>query len=94
MDSFAKVYTPTVFLIAVLTAVIPPLFVGGDWLDWLYKGLTLLVIACPCALVISTPVTIVSGLATAARRGILIKGGVYLEKAEACRVLPLIKPVL
>ncbi len=94
VDSFAKVYTPTVFLIAVLTAVIPPLFVGGDWLDWLYKGLTLLVIACPCALVISTPVTIVSGLATAARRGILIKGGVYLEKAEACRVLPLIKPVL
>ncbi len=83
VDSFAKVYTPTVFLIAVLTAVIPPLFVGGDWLDWLYKGLTLLVIACPCALVISTPVTIVSGLATAARRGILIKGGVYLEKGRS-----------
>lgn len=82
VDSFAKVYTPTVFVIAVLTALIPPLFMGGEWLDWIYKGLTILVIACPCALVISTPVTIVSGLATAARRGILIKGGVYLEKGR------------
>lgn len=81
-------------MIAVLTALIPPLFMGGEWLDWIYKGLTILVIACPCALVISTPVTIVSGLATAARRGILIKGGVYLEKAEHCRASPLIRQAL
>lgn len=82
VDSFAKIYTPTVFVIAILVGLIPPLFLHGDWLSWIYKGLTILVIACPCALVISTPVTIVSGLATAARRGILIKGGVYLEKGR------------
>lgn len=82
VDSFAKIYTPTVFVIAILVVLIPPLFYGASWMDWIYKGLTILVIACPCALVISTPVTIVSGLATAARRGILIKGGVYLEKGR------------
>ena len=79
VDRFSQIYTPTVFAIAVLTAVLPPLFFGGAWLDWIYKALVLLVIACPCALVISTPVTLVSGLAAAARMGILVKGGVYLE---------------
>ena len=62
----------------MMIAVLPPLLLGGGWHDWVYKALVLLVIACPCALVISTPVTIVSGLAAAAHQGILIKGGIYL----------------
>ncbi len=86
VDSFAKIYTPLVFLIALATAVIPPLVMGADWYGWIYKGLTLLVIACPCALVISTPVTIVTGLANAAKRGILVKGGVYLEKGRNLQI--------
>ena len=79
VDQFSSIYTPVVILIAVFTALLPPLLLDGAWLDWLYRALVLLVIACPCALVISTPVTIVSGLAAAARGGILIKGGVFLE---------------
>ncbi|MDH4567827.1 heavy metal translocating P-type ATPase [Pseudomonas sp. BN414] len=79
VDRFSSIYTPVVILIAVLTALLPPLLFDSAWLDWLYRALVLLVIACPCALVISTPVTIVSGLAAAARGGILIKGGVFLE---------------
>ncbi|WP_454766359.1 heavy metal translocating P-type ATPase [Cupriavidus campinensis] len=82
VDQFARIYTPVVFALAVGVAVVPPLFLDGAWLGWIYKALVLLVIACPCALVISTPVTIVSGLAAAARRGILIKGGVYLEQGR------------
>ena len=84
VDQFAKIYTPTVFVIALLAACIPPLAFGYTWFDSIYKALVLLVIACPCALVISTPVTIVSALAAAARKGILIKGGVYLE--EGCKL--------
>jgi Cd2+/Zn2+-exporting ATPase len=80
VDNFARIYTPTVFVLALLVAILPPLVVGGDWHNWIYKALVLLVIACPCALVISTPVSIVSGLTAAARHGILIKGGVYLEE--------------
>ncbi|PIM54020.1 heavy metal translocating P-type ATPase [Roseateles chitinivorans] len=87
IDRFARVYTPAVVLVAVALAVLPPLLGLGAWSDWIYKGLVLLVIACPCALVISTPVTVVSGLAAAARRGILIKGGLYLERARQLKTL-------
>jgi Cd2+/Zn2+-exporting ATPase len=80
VDQFAKIYTPAVFAFALAIALVPPLLLSGDWHDWVYRALVLLVIACPCALVISTPITIVSGLAAAARHGILIKGGVYLEE--------------
>lgn len=82
VDQFARVYTPAVFALALAVAVLPPLVAGAGWIDWIYRALVLLVIACPCALVISTPVTIVSGLAAAARHGILIKGGVYLEEGR------------
>jgi len=91
VDQFARVYTPAVFAVALAVAVIPPLAFGGTWLEWVYKSLVLLVIACPCALVISTPVTIVSGLASAARHGILIKGGVYLEEGRKLTWLALDK---
>ncbi|ABA77108.1 MULTISPECIES: heavy metal translocating P-type ATPase [Pseudomonas] len=79
VDQFSKIYTPVVFVLALAVAIIPPLFMAAAWFDWIYRALVLLVVACPCALVISTPVTIVSGLAAAARKGILVKGGVYLE---------------
>lgn len=91
VDQFAKIYTPSIFAIALLVATLPPLLNGASWLDWVYKALVLLVIACPCALVISTPVTIVSGLAAAARKGILIKGGVYLEEGHQLTTLALDK---
>jgi Cd2+/Zn2+-exporting ATPase len=82
VDRFAAVYTPTVFVIALVVALLGPWLLDWTWMQSIYKALVLLVIACPCALVISTPVTIVSGLAAAARRGILIKGGIYLEGAR------------
>ena len=91
VDQFAKVYTPVVFAIALAVAILPSLLLGAAWFDWVYKALVLLVIACPCALVISTPVTIVSGLAAAARLGILIKGGVYLEEGRKLKWLALDK---
>lgn len=91
VDQFSKIYTPAVFVLAVAVAVIPPLFMGAAWFDWIYRALVLLVVACPCALVISTPVTIVSGLAAAARKGILIKGGVYLEGGHKLDYLALDK---
>ncbi|WP_051709838.1 heavy metal translocating P-type ATPase [Andreprevotia chitinilytica] len=91
VDQFARIYTPVVFVIALLVAFVPPLLMSGSWQEWAYKALVLLVIACPCALVISTPVTIVSGLAAAARRGILIKGGVYLEEGRKLTWLALDK---
>jgi len=91
VDRFAAIYTPVVFVVAILVAVLPPVFAGGEWMDWIYKALVLLVIACPCALVISTPVTVVSGLARAARAGILVKGGVYLEQGAKLRCIALDK---
>lgn len=91
VDKFAAVYTPAVFVLALAVAIGAPLAAGWGWMDAIYKALVLLVIACPCALVISTPVTVVSGLSAAARRGILIKGGVYLEQARKLSVLGLDK---
>ena len=82
VDRFAAVYTPAVFAFSLGVALLGPWLAGWTWLVAIYKALVILVIACPCALVISTPVTVVSGLASAARRGILIKGGVYLEEAR------------
>lgn len=91
VDSFAKIYTPIVFIVALGIAVFPPLLFGLAWMPWIYKALVLLVIACPCALVVSTPVTVVSGLAAAAKAGILIKGGVYLEEGRKLKSLALDK---
>jgi len=91
VDRFAAIYTPAVFAIAVAVAIGMPLLMDVTWVDALYKALVLLVIACPCALVISTPVTVVSGLAAGARRGILIKGGTYLEDARLLKAVALDK---
>jgi len=91
VDQFARYYIPAVVAVAALVAIVPPLLLGAAFYPWLYKALVLLVIACPCALVISTPVTIVSGLAAAARHGILIKGGVYLEQGRRIKALALDK---
>ncbi len=79
VEKFAAVYTPAVMIVALLMLLIPPLVFGGNWSEWLYRSLVLLVIACPCALVISTPVSVVAALASAARNGVLIKGGVFIE---------------
>jgi Zn2+/Cd2+-exporting ATPase len=87
VDRFARWYTPAVVLLAVGFVAVPTLAFGEPFQPWLYKALVLLVIACPCALVISTPVTIVSGLAAAAKLGLLVKGGVYLEQARNLRVI-------
>ncbi len=91
VDRFARVYTPIVFVFAIGVALVPPFLFGEPWYDWTYRALVLLVIACPCALVISTPVTVVSGLAAAARRGILIKGGLYLEQGRLLKSVALDK---
>jgi Cd2+/Zn2+-exporting ATPase len=91
VDRFARIYTPAVVLLALAIAIVPALAGLGGWHDWAYKALVLLVIACPCALVISTPVSIVSGLAAAARHGVLIKGGAYLEQGRRLRWLALDK---
>ncbi len=87
IDRFARIYTPAVLVLAALIAALPPLLFGQDFADWFYRALVLLVIACPCALVISTPVAIVSGLARGARAGVLIKGGLHLENIGHLRAL-------
>lgn len=91
VDQFARYYTPAVFLVAILAALIPPLFLGGIWADSVYTALVILVIGCPCALVISTPVSIVSGMAAATRYGILVKGGTFLEQGRLLKWLALDK---
>jgi Cd2+/Zn2+-exporting ATPase len=91
VDNFSRIYTPVVFALALVVALVPPLAGFGAWFDWIYRALVLLVVACPCALVISTPVTIVSALAAAARKGILVKGGVYLEGGHKLDYLALDK---
>ena len=88
---FARVYTPIVTLLAVFVMLVPPLVAGASFLEWFVRGITLLVIACPCALVIATPVTVVSALTSAARNGVLIKGGEYVEALGAVRALAIDK---
>jgi Cd2+/Zn2+-exporting ATPase len=87
VDRFAAVYTPAVFAVAVLVALLPPLLFHQAWAFWIYRSLVLLVISCPCALVIATPVSIVSGLTALARRGVLVKGGIHLESVGKLRAL-------
>ncbi len=91
VETFARYYTPAMMFTAIGLAILPPLLAGTQWVPWLYRGLVILVISCPCALVISTPVSVVSGLASAARNGVLIKGGVYLEGASRTRALAMDK---
>lgn len=91
VDKFARIYTPVVFVMAILTYLIPVWFFGGNSYEWFYKSLVLLVIACPCALVISTPISIVSALTALARRGVLIKGGTFLEMLGKIKVIALDK---
>ena len=91
VEKFARYYTPLMVVLAGLVALIPPLFFGGGWGAWFYEALVILVIACPCALVISTPVGIVAALTSAARAGVLIKGGAFLEAAAHVKVAALDK---
>jgi Zn2+/Cd2+-exporting ATPase len=85
VERFARVYTPSVLILAVIMGILPPALLGASWSGWIYRALVLLVISCPCALVISTPVSVVSALAAAARKGVLIKGGAHLERLANVR---------
>jgi Cd2+/Zn2+-exporting ATPase len=91
VERFAKYYTPSVFVLALGAALIPPLFFGGEWFSWIYRSLALLVIACPCALVVSTPVAVLSAMATATKAGLLVKGGIYMEEGRHLKVVAMDK---
>ena len=91
VEKFAAVYTPVVMVVALLMLLVPPLVFQGDWSVWLYRSLVLLVIACPCALVISTPVSVVASLAAAARNGVLVKGGVFIEVPATLKAIAMDK---
>ena len=91
VERFARIYTPAVMVFALLVFLVPPLFLGGAWGEWIYRALVLLVIACPCALVISTPVSIVASLAAAARAGVLVKGGLFIELPARLKAVALDK---
>lgn len=91
VEKFASIYTPVVMALAAVIFFVPPLFFGGQWSDWLYRSLVLLVIGCPCALVISTPVSVVAAMAAAARNGVLIKGGIYIEAPAALKAIAMDK---
>jgi len=87
VEKFARIYTPAIMALAIIVAIVPPLVASASWQHYLYSALALLVIGCPCALVISTPVSIVAALASGARHGVLIKGGLYLEEPAKIKVL-------